>query len=102
MRRVLEALAGRWWRTTARMSLDGARPWVASLGAGLEEEERGPGGAGKPSGQTGETGVIVATEGARAEECAPANGPVIAKHITRHDPARVLREVDAKRRIIDE
>lgn len=29
-----------------------------------------------------------------------SNGPSIAPHIARHDPARVLREVEAKRRIV--
>jgi len=28
-------------------------------------------------------------------------GPALAAHIARHDPARVLREVEAKRRIVD-
>lgn len=31
-----------------------------------------------------------------------STGPDIAPHIARHDPARVLAEVDAKRRIMDE
>ncbi|MFE1361300.1 DUF6221 family protein [Streptomyces harbinensis] len=51
--------------------------------------------------QIGETGVIVATEGDRAEECASANWAGVAEHIVTHDPARVLREVDAKRRILE-
>jgi hypothetical protein len=31
----------------------------------------------------------------------PADSRPVAQHIFRHDPARVLREVEAKRRIID-
>jgi len=34
-------------------------------------------------------------------ECAPFGGRYVAKHIGRHDPERVLAEVDAKRRIVD-
>ncbi|MFJ9113001.1 DUF6221 family protein [Streptomyces sp. NPDC102283] len=51
--------------------------------------------------QIGETGVIVATDGDRAEECASANWSGIAEHIVRHDPARVLAEIDAKRSVLD-
>ena len=50
--------------------------------------------------QIGETGVIVASDGTHAEECANGNWAGIAEHIVRHDPARVLAEVDAKRRIL--
>lgn len=52
--------------------------------------------------QVGETGVIVASDGGRAEECANGNWTGIAEHIVRHDPARVLAEVEAKRRIVDD
>ncbi|WP_137991242.1 DUF6221 family protein [Streptomyces vilmorinianum] len=51
--------------------------------------------------EIGETGVIVTSDGQHAEECANGNWTGIADHITRHDAARVLREVDAKRRIIE-
>lgn len=50
--------------------------------------------------QIGNTGVIVASDGERAEECANGNWAGIADHIARHDPARVLREVEAKRLLI--
>lgn len=52
--------------------------------------------------QIGETGVIVASEGGRAEECANGNWAGIAEHIVRHDPERVLAEVEAKRQILDQ
>ncbi|MFE8961716.1 DUF6221 family protein [Streptomyces iakyrus] len=67
----------------------------------LDEDERAARRAGDSFRQIGETGVIVATEGDRAEECASANWAGIAEHIVRHDPARVLAEVAAKRQIID-
>lgn len=67
----------------------------------LDEDERTARRAGDSFRQIGETGVIVATEGDRAEECASANWAGIAKHIVAHDPARVLREIDAKRQIVD-
>lgn len=51
--------------------------------------------------QVGETGVIVASDGGHAEECANGNWTGIAEHIVRHDPARVLAEVDAKRALLD-
>ncbi|MFE5090618.1 DUF6221 family protein [Streptomyces sp. NPDC056638] len=50
--------------------------------------------------QIGETGVIVASDGERAEECANGNWTGIAEHIVRHDPARIMAEVEAKRRIL--
>lgn len=34
-------------------------------------------------------------------DCAAFGGPPAAVHIAAHDPARVLREVDAKRRIVE-
>lgn len=52
--------------------------------------------------QIGETGVIVASDGERAEECANGNWAGIAEHIVRHDPARVLREIQAHRTTVDE
>lgn len=63
----------------------------------LDEDEAAARRAGDSFRQIGETGVIVATEGDRAEECASANWAGIAEHIVRHDPARVLAEVEAKR-----
>ncbi|WP_327413220.1 DUF6221 family protein [Streptomyces sp. NBC_01233] len=51
--------------------------------------------------QIGGTGVIVASDGKRAEECANGNWAGIAERIVRHDPARVLAEVDAKRQIVE-
>lgn len=50
--------------------------------------------------QIGETGVIVASDGNRAEECANGNWTGVAEHIVQHDPARVLREIDAKRQTL--
>jgi Family of unknown function (DUF6221) len=73
---------------------------VAWLRAQLDEDERIARRAGDSFRQIGETGVIVATEGDRAEECASANWAGVAEHIVEHDPARVLREIDAKRRLL--
>jgi hypothetical protein len=73
---------------------------VRWLGEQLDEDERIARRAGDSFRQIGETGVIVATEGDRAEECASANWVGVAEHIVEHDPARVLREIDAKRGII--
>ncbi len=73
---------------------------VQFLRARLDEDERTARRAGDSFRQIGETGVIVATEGDRAEECASANWAGVAEHIARHDPARVLAEVEAKRRVI--
>jgi hypothetical protein len=39
---------------------------------------------------------------ATMEDCGLSSREANAEHIARHDPARVLREVEAKRRIIDE
>ncbi len=75
---------------------------VLWLGAQLDEDERIARRAGDSFRQIGETGVIVATEGDRAEECASANWAGIAEHIVRHDPARVLREIDSKRQLLAE
>ncbi|MGV9352263.1 DUF6221 family protein [Streptomyces misionensis] len=75
---------------------------VQFLRARLDEDEQTARRAGDSFRQIGETGVIVATEGDRAEECASANWAGIAEHIVHHDPARVLAEVDAKRRLVDE
>ncbi|MFI9598915.1 DUF6221 family protein [Streptomyces sp. NPDC052043] len=71
------------------------------LHAQLDEDEQIARRAGDSFRQVGETGVIVATEGDRAEECASANWAGIAEHIAEHDPAQVLREIDAKRRTLE-
>lgn len=73
---------------------------VQFLRARLDEDEQAARRAGDSFRQIGETGVIVATEGDRAEECASANWAGIAEHIVRHDPARVLAEVEAKRELL--
>lgn len=52
--------------------------------------------------QIGNTGVIVASDGERAEECANGNWAGIADHIVRHDPARVLKDIEAKRQTLQE
>ncbi|MFH8627739.1 DUF6221 family protein [Streptomyces vietnamensis] len=75
---------------------------IAFLRARLDEDARAARRAGDSFRQIGETGVIVATEGDRAEECASVNWAGIAEHIVRHDPARVLAEVDAKRRMLEQ
>jgi hypothetical protein len=75
---------------------------VQWLSAQFEEDERIARRAGDSFRQIGETGVIIATEGDRAEECASANWAGVAEHIVAQDPARVLREIDAKRRILAE
>jgi hypothetical protein len=73
---------------------------VEFLRARLGEDEQVARRAGDSFRQIGETGVIVATEGSRAEECASANWAGVAKHIARHDPARVLRGVSVRRQIL--
>ncbi|MFF8485188.1 DUF6221 family protein [Streptomyces antibioticus] len=77
------------------------RDLVQWLRAQLDDDERAARRAGDSFRQIGETGVIVAVEGDRAEECASANWAGIAEHIVAHDPARVLREIEAKRRIME-
>lgn len=74
---------------------------VQWLRAQLDDEERTARRAGDSFRQIGETGVIVATEGDRAEECASANWAGVAEHIVAHDPARVLHEIDTKRQLLD-
>jgi hypothetical protein len=74
---------------------------VQWFGQQLDEDERIARRAGDSFRQIGETGVIVATEGDRAEECASANWAGVAEHIVAHDPARVLREIDADRALVD-
>lgn len=74
---------------------------VRWLGLQLDDDKRIARRAGDSFRQIGETGVIVATDGDRAEECASANWAGVAEHIVRHDPARVLREIEAKRQIIE-
>jgi len=68
----------------------------------LNEDERVARRAGDSFRQIGGTGVIVATEGDRAEECASAYWTGIAEHIVRHDPAHVLAELTFKRAIVDD
>ncbi|WP_189554264.1 DUF6221 family protein [Streptomyces lavendofoliae] len=51
--------------------------------------------------QVGDTGVIIASDGKRAEECANGNWAGIAEHIVRHDPEQVLSVVKAKRRTLE-
>jgi hypothetical protein len=46
------------------------------------------------------TGEIVASDGTHAEVCAEAHWEGVGEHIARHDPARVLREVEAKRKLL--
>ena len=50
------------------------------------------------------TGTFVTTRDQwdRSTEIVPTYGGMHAAHIARHDPARVLAEADAKRRILDE
>ena len=71
---------------------------VDFLKARLDEDEAAASRVKSSWRQIGETGVIVASDGDRAEECANGNWTGIAEHIVRHDPARVLAEVEAKRR----
>ncbi len=47
------------------------------------------------------TGEIVASDGKATEVCAEAHWEGVGEHIARHDPARVLREVEAKRALLD-
>lgn len=77
-----------------------AEDLVQWLRVQLDADDRIARRAGDSFRQIGETGVIVATEGDRAEECASANWAGVAEHIVMHDPARVLREIDAKRRLL--
>lgn len=76
-----EATAGQWRNApTSRHYEDGAGPSEAVFTA------------------LPDTGaIVVARTGARGDR----NGMVNAEHIARHDPARVLAEVDTKRRIVD-
>ncbi len=73
---------------------------VRWLGEQLDEDERIARRVESSWRQIGETGVIVASDGDRAEECANGNWSGIAEHIVRHDPTRVLREIDAKRQLL--
>lgn len=73
---------------------------VAFLKARLNDDAQVARRAGESFRQIGETGVIVATEGDRSEECASANWAGVAEHIVRQDPARALREVEAKRGLL--
>jgi hypothetical protein len=73
---------------------------VRWLGEQLDEDERIARRVESSWRQIGETGVIVASDGDRAEECANGNWAGIAEHIVEHDPARVLREIEAKRGVL--
>ncbi|WP_314411377.1 DUF6221 family protein [Streptomyces kroppenstedtii] len=73
---------------------------VRWLGKQLDEDERIARRVESSWRQIGETGVIVASDGERAEECANGNWTGIAEHIVQHDPARVLREVEADRQLL--
>lgn len=75
---------------------------VQFLRARLDEDEQTARRVESSWRQIGDTGVIVASDGERAEECANGNWSGIAEHIVRHDPARVLREVEAKRVLLDD
>ncbi|MET8079969.1 DUF6221 family protein [Streptomyces sp. NPDC005303] len=75
---------------------------IVFLRAQLDEDERSARRAGDSFRQIGETGVIVATEGDRAEECASANWAGVAEHIVEHDPARVLRDIEVDRELLAE
>jgi hypothetical protein len=70
--------------------------------ARLDEDEQAARRVASSWRQIGETGVIVASDGGRAEECANGNWTGIAEHIVRHDPARVLRDVKAGRKRLTE
>jgi hypothetical protein len=70
----------------------------------LDDDERIASAAGSLNStwrEVGRTGVIVCSEGGRAEELIEAHIAPPAPHITRFDPARVLREVEAKRRLVE-
>jgi hypothetical protein len=72
----------------------------------LDEDERGalaasPG----PWSPDAESHEVVAVDGITVADGFALSGPQLratVEHIARHDPARVLREVEAKRRIVDE
>lgn len=70
---------------------------IPFLRARLDEDERIARRVESSWRQVGETGVIVASDGERAEECANGNWAGIAEHIVQHDPARALREVHVKK-----
>ncbi|MFJ2676419.1 DUF6221 family protein [Streptomyces sp. NPDC087525] len=74
---------------------------VEFLRARLDEDEQAACRVKSSWRQIGGTGVIVASDGGRAEECANGNWTGVAEHIVRHDPARVLVEVEAQRALID-
>lgn len=71
----------------------GGATWVVNMGdvvsTALAERDYGP------------DGIWVASASFSCEGDAEALHEGHAEHIARHDPARVLAEVDAKRRIID-
>lgn len=73
---------------------------VAFLAARLDEDEEAARQVEGTWRQIDQTGVIVASDGRHAEECASAHWAGVAEHIARHDPARVLRDVAARRAIV--
>lgn len=77
-------------------------PLVAFLKARLDEDEAAARRVDTSWRQDGETGVILASDGRNAEECAAAYWTGIAEHIVRHDPRRVLADIAAKRLLIKE
>ncbi|WP_338704296.1 DUF6221 family protein (plasmid) [Streptomyces sp. Q6] len=67
---------------------------VQWLGKQLDEDERVARGTGE-EGRRGEPFRVFA-----GESGAGVIGPGVVEHIARHSPARVLREVDAKRQVL--
>jgi hypothetical protein len=80
---------------------------VAFLNARLDEDEEAAKASVMPEwmiSESGEFGYIVAAVGTETtgESIADAWQEDVAVHIARHDPARVLREVEAKRAMLAE
>lgn len=86
--------------------MDAAMTLVEFLRARLDEDEK----AANLASERASRGWWVGDDGktlgywvheSEAPDKPPVLGPQIVAHVARHDPARVLREVEAKRRIID-
>ena len=80
---------------------------IAFLNARLDEDEEAAKASVMPEwmiSESGEFGYIVAAVGTETtgESIADAWQEDVAVHIARHDPARVLREVEAKRAMLAE
>lgn len=85
-------------------------PLMAFLNARLDDDERVARAVGGEQwhadthiGDEYNIGVVVGSRGERIASCGVESlddGDVRAEHIARHDPARELREVEAKRRIM--